>query len=205
MPARLARPRGTSALEVIIACLLLGTVSTGAVSLMLASYRHYLDSDAAASLNDRVLQATTDLQRELKISRRSTTAIFAAPQGLVFASPRRNDHTIAFDPDNLQPVWQKWVCYYLEPDGQEHRLIRKEEPLASPTTTPPTVPSSKSTNHFRSAVSGGRVVARGVATWEIKDGTPMTLKLGCKEVVHRGTSSAREFEFELTTQVALQN
>lgn len=199
------RPPGASLVEIIVACGIVGLIMASAMALIIASYRHHLDGDTSATLNDRVLATVTTMQRELKDGHRGSSLIFSSPVGIVFASARLPDQKIAYDEDNLQPIWQKWVCYYVEPAEIDFQLVRKEEPLTAPGTTPPVVPSSKDTEYFRSSVSGGRVVARGVTELELVDGSPLTLGLTCREVANRGTSSEREFLQEITTQVSFRN
>lgn len=188
-----------------MACGVVGLVMASALALIVASYRHHLDGDTAATLNDRVLSTVTAMQRELKDGHRGSSRIFTSPVGIVFASARLPNNKIAFDEDNLQPIWQKWVCYYLEQGQADLRLVRKEEPLGAPGTTPPIVPTGKDTEYFRTSVDGGRVVAHGVTELELVDGQPLSLKLTCREVANRGSGSEREFLQEITTQVTFRN
>lgn len=199
------RGQGASLVEVIVACGVVGLIMASAMALIIASYRRHLDGDTAATLNDRVLSTVTAMQRELKDGHRGSSRIFTSPVGIVFASARLPNQKIAFDEDNLQPIWQKWVCYYVEPAGPDLQLVRKEEALSAPGTTPPVVPTGKDTEYFRTSVSGGRVVARGVTELELVDGQPLTLGLTCREVAHRGTTTEREFLQEITTQVTFRN
>ena len=201
------RSRGVSLVELMVASVIMGLVLSSALTLMFACYRHFLDGDIAAEMNDMVLSATTTLRRELADGHRASSKIFNAPgqpYGIVFASARLDDQTIDFDDVNLQPIWQKWVCYYLQPDDHDFLLIRKEAPLLSPTTTPPLVPADRDTSYFKT-LDGGRVVARGVVEFKLEDGHPLKLGLTCRQVGHRGTSTESEFLQEIATQVTFRN
>lgn len=203
-PDRNSYPRGTTLVELIVACAVVGLVLAATLYLVTACYRYYVSNDAAVTLNDRVLSCSTRMHRELRDGNAGSCRLFTAPAGIVFASPRRADSSVAFDPDSLQPLWAKWICYYLEPQGTEFLLIRKEEYWPSTADTPPPVPDSRSTAYFQS-LGGGSVLARGVKELTFEAGPPLSFELLCQEVGNPGTSSQSEFEMEVKTQVAFRN
>jgi hypothetical protein len=69
------------------------------------------------------------------------------PTGFVFLSPRDADGHITLDATTNRPIWQKRVCYYFDPTTQ--KVFRAEEPLATPSSTPPPRDDTKTTEWFQ--------------------------------------------------------
>ena len=202
---RFEKERGATLLELMIASALILIVLSVSLSLILSCVRYFRETDGAVQVHDTVLSAITKLERDLKESNPSSFQIYAAPQGVVFASPRLPDNTLDFDDTSLLPLWQKRVCYYLEPAGAEFNLVRKEEflPPASVSDTPP--PPTVDTAYFQANVSTGGVVARGVTRFDWVAGPPVQVTLACTDISHRGADSEAEFLVEVSTSVSFRN
>lgn len=198
---------GVTLVELLIAAVLIGVILTATSSLIVACLKHYRDTDSSVTVHDTALRTITLLERELKETNTASFQIFGAPSGVVFASPRLPDSTIDYDDTSLQPLWQKWICYYLEPVGTEFNLVRKEEyfPVANITDTPPTPGPTVTTAYFQSSVSTGGVIARGVTALDWTPGPPVQILFGCTDISHRGTSSESEFLVEVSTSVSFRN
>lgn len=198
---------GASLVELMIASVLIGIVLTATSRLIVACLQHSRDTESSVMAHNTALSSITLLERELKETNAASFAIFASPPGVVFASPRLPDNTIDYDDTNLQPFWQKWICYYLEPAGSEFNLVRKEEyfPVANITDTPPTPTAAENTAYFQGSVNTGGVIARGLTKLEWTPGPPLEIVLACTDISHRGTSTESEFLVEVSTSVSFRN
>jgi hypothetical protein len=115
-----------------------------------------------SGLSDQTLQSGAQMALRLMTADIAATApkLVAhgtGPEGLVLASPYDSGGQFEVSPDGGL-LYQKWVCYYLDPSGQ--RLLRQEQPLSKPSTTPapiPTVPTMI-------ALNTPRVVATNVTS-----------------------------------------
>ena len=199
--------RGTSLVELLIAGVIIFLVLVSTTNLVIACLKFFRDTDGAVKAHDSALNSITLIERELRESSASSFQIYSAPDGVVFASPRLPDNTIAFDTTTFQPLWQKWVCFYLEPDGSEFRLIRKEEyfPVGSISDSPPAPDPAKNTAYFQSSVNTGGVVTRGISKIDWIPGPPLQIVLNSRDVSHAGTNSESEFEVEVSTSVSFRN
>ena len=62
------------------------------------------------------------------------------PQGIVFASPTKDDGSVEFDPVTQKLLWQKWVCFYYDGDA----VTRRERTIVVPSSDPSPVPAPSS-------------------------------------------------------------
>lgn len=195
---------GTSLVEVLIASAVVGLILVCTAYLLQSCFRHFREVDSAVQVH---LLATTSLARieeDLRHANPASYQIFTNPPGIVFGSPRDNAGKIQFDPDSLQPLWRKLVCYYLEPDGSRFRLVRKEQPLTTIDDQPPAV-GTNDTSHFQLNVTGGGVIARGVESLVFTDGSPLELELTLSDISHEGSSTESLFRVQVETKIALDN
>ena len=196
---------GATLLELLIACGLIFLVLYAATNLLLSCFRHYREVDTAAQTQQLAITAMSKLERELRDGSKTSFQTFTGPDGIVFGSPRQSDGGLAFDPDSLQPIWPKLVCFYLEPTGTRFQLIRKEHFLASPTDDPPTISTTNNTAFFQSSVGGGALIARGVESLTFNGTDTLDIALKVTEVSNEGASSEARFSVEVTTRVAFRN
>lgn len=202
---RAVRDRGgVTVLELLIATAVLGLILAATIAFVSACYQYYASNAAATGLNDSLLTCTTRMQREMRESHEGSVRIFASPPGVVFASPRKADSTISYDPDSLQPVFTKWISYYLEPAEHENLLVRKEHYWDTPTDTPPPVPDEASTAFFQ-GLGGGSVLASGIESFELESGPPFGFSLLGVSVSYRDSSKENVFKLEIKTKVAFRN
>ncbi len=199
--------RGATLVEILIAIGLLMVILAATSYLITACLRHYRHTDSSVQVQATALKAITLLERDLRETNAASFRIFTTPPGVVFASPRLPDKTIDFEDTSLLPLWQKWVCYYLEPVGTESNLVRKEEyfPVAAISDIPPVPTLAKDTAYFRDSVTDGGVVARGITRLDWTPGPPLEIVLACTDISHRGTSTEGEFLVEVSTSVAFRN
>ncbi len=191
-------------MELLIASALILAILGATVAVLLACYRHYRETEAAISVHERTLKALTLLERELKESTLASIGKIGSPTGIVFATARSSNGAVDFDPQSHRPIWRRRVAYILRPEGELYTLVRKEEPLASPSHTPPLLDPSKNTAYF-AGLSGGAVVARGVKTFEVTVGSSLDVRMSCSETVHRGGSAEAEFAVDVATKLTPRN
>lgn len=203
---RKPRPRAASLIELLIAASLIFLVLLCATQLLVSCFRHYREVDSAAQVHQLAVASMMRMERSLRDGSRTSYQIFSSPPGIVFGSPRQSDGSLSFDPDSLQPLWPKVMCFYLEPEsGTRFRLIQKEEFLSPAVDTPPSIDSSRSTAHFQSNVSGGSVLTRGVEELLFTESDTLEIKLRVTDVSNEGSSSESKFSVEVTTRIAFRN
>ena len=203
---RSRRHTAASLIELLIAAALIFLVLLCATQLLVSCFRHYREVDGAAQVHQLAVTSMMRMERALRDGSQASYQIFSSPPGIVFGSPRQGDGAFSFDPDSLQPLWPKVMCFYLEPEaGVRFRLVQKEEFLSTAEDTPPSIDSSHSTAHFQSNVNGGSVLARGVEELSFTDTDTLTIKLRVTDVSHEGSSSESKFSVEITTQISFRN
>lgn len=144
----------------------------------------YRESVDALEIRQQALVGLSHISDELRATSQASvlTASVPAP-GLVFASLKDQDGAIAYDdsdPDETRrrPLWQKFVCYYLEDQADESKvIIRKEEPLATLVADPIPTPTSTSPVRdplfFSTATLEKRLIARRVSEFTVKKETDL--------------------------------
>jgi hypothetical protein len=199
------RSNGTTLIELIIASGLIFLILFSATNLLIACFRHYREVDTAAQVHQLAVTSMTRMERALRDGSKSSFQVFTSPPGIVFGSPRQSDGSLSFDPDSLQPLWPKLVCFYLEPDGTRFRIVKKEEYLGTASDRPPTIGASSNTAHFQSNVTGGALLARGVEELTFTGTDTLEIKLRVTDVSDEGASTEALFSVEVVTKINFRN
>lgn len=69
------------------------------------------------------------------------------PQGIVFSSPRNGNGELILDTATRRPTWFKRICYIYDPATRQ--ILRSEDPLATPSASPPNLDPTKTTGWFQ--------------------------------------------------------
>lgn len=124
----------------------------------------------------RATTALAKLADELSEATPSGVHVDTSPPGLVFASPRSSSLTsnVAYDANGTL-LWQRYVAYYVDPATGS--LLRRESPLASPTTSMATLPPAMISAWFASQSGVPHTMASGVTTFACSGSNPLTLTM----------------------------
>jgi type II secretory pathway pseudopilin PulG len=199
---------GISLIELIVTLGILSVVMVGAALIfqegmqLFRTHQATADSQIAAlkalsKITTEVVNATPDLAK-------SYNTASGSPPGIVFASPIMDSGGARFDDFTGQIYWQKWVCYYFEPDpsgGDDGKIFRAEEDI--PDESPPNpghrdtldyvknFVTTHDTGYFQaSGASQRRLVADGISGFEVD---VYTGAIG-------GAGSAEKVAFDLTVE-----
>ncbi|MEW6279998.1 MAG: hypothetical protein AB1758_15320 [Candidatus Eremiobacterota bacterium] len=133
---RTFRNQGASIIELLVYAavflLMLGMVYA---SLLLA-LNYYHGTRNFSALQQNVLVAAGELSEEL--ARAPSDRVSTQTDAIVFLSPTRPQGGVAYDGTG-HLYWQKWVCYYRDPQNQ---LRRKELPITPVVDPPSPVPAA---------------------------------------------------------------
>jgi len=181
---------GTSLIELILVCALLGGVGLGVGILISKGVDFYLDSNDGIEVRKQLVVGSSRLARELADSQ--IDAVYVDdPTGIVFPSLRSFDGGFVYD-DRGRTLWQKYVCYYVDDTVTPNRLIRKSvdlprdasgtpHPLNPPggpgeliTPDPMTESPNYDVNWFKSNSSiPPRIVIRNLAEFQASKGVDL--------------------------------
>jgi type II secretory pathway pseudopilin PulG len=208
MANRKKRYRGFTLLELLIYTALLGFVLTGICGIFISSIQLFRITEIRTGLQQNALKATSNIFTDLAGSKDSTIYIENSPMnGIIFASSLKSDGTYEFDSSNGKIKWQKWICYYLQPVGNEkYELIKKEIPIQTPTTDPGTCPYSTITQFAQANVQdmSSQVIARDVQILSIsKSGTSGNYSFQIK--FDNTTDTTRPNRLEVTSEIHVRN
>lgn len=143
------RSRGISLIEMVVATAIVSLISLAAFKILAEGLRYVRTNQLAIDAQRAGLSILSGIGGGLQGSR--SDLIDSAPEGLVYASPVKDDGTIEFELSEHKLLWQKWVCYYY--DGREVTL--RERTIAPPSMEPgaPPSPASFSTEPVRKLLS----------------------------------------------------
>lgn len=134
--------KGFTLTELLITIIVLAIMFGMIVTIVLLIKRNFLDVEKRAAMQQAAVVSLSKLTRELLESSVDSLTVYnyldnSYPAGLVFASPRDPSPTEnnRFKEDSItsKPVWNKFVCYYLDTDPEapsEKALFRKEIDLS---------------------------------------------------------------------------
>ncbi|MCA9778046.1 MAG: hypothetical protein KC800_15055 [Candidatus Eremiobacteraeota bacterium] len=115
---------GTSLIELILVCALLGGVGLGVGILIAKGVDFYLDSNDGIEVRKQLVIGASRLSREIADSQIDAVDV-SDPTGIVFPSLRDFNGGFVYD-DRGRTLWQKYVCYYVDDTVTPNRLLRKE-------------------------------------------------------------------------------
>jgi hypothetical protein len=125
--------RGATLIEILVYASLIGVVLLGVYSTLIYCLKYYKAADTMVTLQENALTGIMNISNELIDSRAGTTNILISTSGTIgiaFPSPKGiNNNAYIFNKDG-QMGWQKWLCYYVEPqDNGTKNLVMKEIPV----------------------------------------------------------------------------
>ncbi|MCA9792704.1 MAG: hypothetical protein KC910_12945 [Candidatus Eremiobacteraeota bacterium] len=148
-------------IEVMVASALMLLLAAGTYSLFFNGVRFARDSEARLSLQKNLLGAVGLLGMELAESNPTSVRYDPIPAGVVFASPRNAEGSLAMAGGG-KLSWEKVIAYYIREDGS---LVRKEwmlDPYVRQSGFPPALDAGFSTADLAAQPLPERVMARGV-------------------------------------------
>lgn len=165
--------------------------------MLVSSMSFYAVERNATELQQGAMVPLSRLSRELAESDPYAVRSDTSPPGIVFASPRDDSGSFAFDTDsNL--LWQRYICYYVAVVNGTQVLVRKERKLDAPRNTPP--PMVYSTAWF-GALNAPFVAAGWSVTAFSRSGfNPVQLTLTTNQ-----SALGRQDQMQFVTRVLLRN
>ncbi len=133
---------GISLVELMVTLGILSIVMMGAALVFQEGIQLFRTNIATADSQMSALKALSKITTEVVNATPELAKAYSAgsgsPPGIVFASPITDTGSARFDESTGQIYWQKWVCYYFEPDpsgGDNGKIFRAEEDI--PDENPP--------------------------------------------------------------------
>lgn len=204
------RSRGTTLVEMLVYCVLLGVLLTGVYAVLLAGVRNYAIGANATELEQAALKAATRLSRELAEGDAASFRVDSSPVGIVFASPRDSTDPkgrFAYNSANRM-LWQSYVCYYLGTANGAPALIRKVTPISPTVSSPPTIPSTLTSAWF-AAQTGIAPTWTGfnVSGLSVTPASPMTLSVTATRApgVSQAVAGVAPDSVQLQTRIFMRN
>jgi hypothetical protein len=132
------RNRAVSLIELVVASFIVSLISVAAFKILAEGLRYVRINQLAIDAQRSGLAIASLASQGIQSSR--SDLIDSSPDGLVFASPTKDDGTVEFDIAEQELLWQDWVCLYYA-DGQ---VTLRKIPISPPSLEPgpPPVPSS---------------------------------------------------------------
>lgn len=170
-PPRAKKTYGATLLEMLVVCMISSIILLSVGKLIQVSVDYYFYATDQIEVQRNALLSLSLLTQEL--SQSSFESVVAenggANPGLIFASASDSTGKVTRDAaGRLQ--WSKLVCYYIDDNTDSKALFRKEELLATPTSTAPDpIDLGVDVSHFRSLADPGRIMARGISKIESQE------------------------------------
>lgn len=132
------RNRALSLTELIVATFILSLISVAAFKILAEGLRYVRVNQLAIDSQRAGLSIVSRISLGVQSSR--SDLITASPEGVVFASPTKDDGTVEFDIGEQKLLWQNWVCLYYADEKVTLRKMAISPPSLEPGAPP--VPSS---------------------------------------------------------------
>lgn len=196
-----ARFRGTTVIEVLVACSVLMMLLGALYLLMVGGMRYFMQGRAFQTVQQQSLVGLRNVLAELQDSRRDSFQYSAAPvPHIIFLSAARpypNAGHVQQDASGAVN-WQKWVCYRVS--GAE---LQRDEWVGPglPSTTPPALPGYAAFNFTGPEM---KVIARNITELNCSDG-PTVNSVFVEVVSSEATGSDKTTEMRLRSQVHMYN
>ncbi len=137
------RPRGATLLELMIVMGLFGVLLYSVYLFIDRGITMYRESTDALEIRQQALLGMTRLSDEIRDTAMPSIHCWStAPDvgdtvdGVVFASNKNADGDMEPDEDSGRIFWQKFVCYYLDPQADGSKVIHRREELFQQNTEP---------------------------------------------------------------------
>ena len=135
-----------------------------ASTFIINSLRYYRLIDVESTLQQRMMVGMQKITQEMNMANRSSLII--ENDGIIFASARNDDGGFTFNNDGSL-IWQKWVCIFIQRNGTDKKLIKKEIPITSSGTSPGTPPYT-TVSEFSAAAENERLIADGAGSFKVE-------------------------------------
>ena len=188
--------RGATLLEVVIATAVMAIVVGLGLAILISGSRYLRTNEQAIEAQRSGLALVTRFHQELQSTAQSTIA--STSQGVVFASPFRDDGITEFDENSQQVLWQKWVCYQY--DTATLKVTRYELPITPATAAPGAAPAMAS---FAGSLAA-KLMASDISRFSLVQltATPPLWRL---DVTAGNMTDSSRYGIELQTQVSPRN
>lgn len=164
---------------------------------LLSATRYYTKMTRTTDMQQSCILATSRLMTELlEGNANSIRGDQVNHRYVSFGSPRAEGGGVSFDPVTTELEWHRHIGYYIQPDGEEPALYRKERPLDEiVTTTPPTIPEHFNETFWGNQPGQARMVARQVYYMDVVSTTSVSVIIGVR---------SRDSDFVVTIRTALK-
>lgn len=164
MSAGKARLQGTTLFELMVCSALMGILLLALATLVFYGNGYLRRAEGGVEIQGELLRALSKLAREVTETNPETVSV--APGAVSFASPRDEDGLVANDSfGRLQ--WGRYVGFYLSMRGETPVLVRRDKPMPSVLSEPPTDNTGfEPTDIMAYSASPEQVVARNVVEME---------------------------------------
>ncbi len=135
-----------------------------ASTFIINSLRYYRLIDVESTLQQRMMVGMQKITQEMNMANRSSLII--ENNGVIFASAKNDEGSFSFNTDGSL-IWQKWICIYIQSNGTDNKLIKKEIAITSPGTSPGTPPYS-TISDFSAAAGNERLIADGASSFTVE-------------------------------------
>lgn len=133
-----ARCRGLSLMELMISIAIVSLISVAAFRILNEGLQYLRTNQKATEAQSTGLALLTQIGSGIQGT--GAALVRNDPQGIVFASPAKDDGSVEFDPVTQTLLWQKWVCFYYDGDA----VTRRERTIAVPAADPGPAPAPSS-------------------------------------------------------------
>jgi prepilin-type N-terminal cleavage/methylation domain-containing protein len=158
------RPRvcrtGFTLVELLVYMLLFGLCMSAVYYVLTACMSYFNTTQATVDVQNSALRAVMKLSADLAESNATTVTTLPSPgppMAIAFASPRDLSDTYNFVTSGGsvgQPMWEKFVCYYVDTTNPNWPLMRKQVSIAA-SSTPPAPGSNDTASALMSSTSSG--------------------------------------------------
>ena len=135
MRAANPRARAYTLVELIISSGLLLLMLGGAYQALVVSSQYQKKLQDSSQIQQETMTVLSKLQRALAAGTAESIEVSTDLQALRFVSAENSQGYFQAHSSG-SPLWQRWICFYLE----GNQLIRKEDPFAATPTVPTTLP-----------------------------------------------------------------
>lgn len=150
-----------SLIELIVAVAIMSVVMTGAFQVFTEGLRLFRTNQAAADAQSSAIKTLSRITNELVNANPEMVRTYSSAtgnlDGVVFTSPLAENGSAQFDPVSGKIYWQKYICYYHQPNPDTPalgKLIRKEAKIPDEAGAGTGFTGSTNTASVRSGLSG---------------------------------------------------
>ena len=179
-PNRPSGSAGLTLIELMISMALAALLMTSVYAVLKAAVRYYLNSNKAVDVQQSALLATSAVSTELmETNMGAILEDITADRFVTFGSPRDVRGEVPATTDG-QMLWQKYICYWAEAEGEISALFRKEEPF-TPTPDVPVVPGTFTMDHFKGLPGPARRITEHIYSLDVRRTSVVEMYVGAED------------------------